>query len=291
MRPILSSLLLAVSLAATPLVAQSPVDLLHPADEAWVARSEGGRGGQGDRRAADAAVAAAEAALQATPESLEVRWRLLRALYFLGEYGLPRNDEEGRLEVHRRARDLAEEGIEAVETTLGGKLRDLAPEPTAARLAAIAGGKEVVFWAAVHWGAWAELEGKIAAARKGVAGIIRDYSGLVIAVDPRYEEAGGLRVQGRLHSESPKLPFFTGWVDRETAIASLEKAVEIAPENMLNHMFLAEAILDHEKSRRQDALEILRRLADSEPRPRYPVEEARIVDDARVLLARETGGG
>ena len=49
------------------------------------------------------------------------------------------------------------------------------------------------------------------------------FSEVVIDIDEEIEEAGGHRVLGRLHSEAPKLPFFTGWVDRKTAVSELRR--------------------------------------------------------------------
>ena len=38
--------------------------------------------------------------------------------------------------------------------------------------------------------------------------------------EPR-QDAAGHRVLGRLHTLAPKVPFFTGWVDRDKAVAEL----------------------------------------------------------------------
>lgn len=282
--PVLATLLAATAAPASEL----PSDLLTAADDAWAERADGARGDSADRAAADALVRACEAAFAAAPDSLEARWRLLRALYFLAEYGVPAAQEETRLGIHARGRDLAEEGIDALEATLGGDLGELDPGETAPRLAAIPGGEQVVFWGAVHWGLWARLRGKIASARQGVAGVIRDYASLVAATDERFEEAGGLRILGRLHTEAPKLPFVTGWIDRRIAVSSLERAIEIAPENAQNHLYLAEALLEHRRDRRDEALAILRRLDAAAPRPAYAVEEARVLADARRLLKQQT---
>ena len=40
------------------------------------------------------------------------------------------------------------------------------------------------------------------------------------------------------------IPFVTGWVDRDTAVAELERAHELAPDDLLTRVYLAEALLD-----------------------------------------------
>jgi predicted Zn-dependent protease len=98
------------------------------------------------------------------------------------------------------------------------------------------------------------------------------------------EGAGGHRVLGRLHSEAPKLPFVTGWVNRKTAISELELAVKMAPDDALNRLYLAEALLEHGKGRDDEAIEILRELVKKTPNPDYLIEEKDTIAKAKVLL-------
>src|SRR5258706_14250159 len=77
------------------------------------------------------------------------------------------------------------------------------------------------FWASVDWGKWALAFGKSAAVKQGAAAKIRDYAAAVILMDPAFEEAGGYRVLGRLHHQTPAEPFFTGWASRADALGNL----------------------------------------------------------------------
>ena len=61
------------------------------------------------------------------------------------------------------------------------------------------------------------------------------YSETLIALDERYEDAGGHRILGRLHTLAPKVPFVTGWVDHGKAVSELRRAVALGPDNLDNH--------------------------------------------------------
>ena len=146
----------------------------------------------------------------------------------------------------------------------------------------------VYFWAGAHWGLWARERGKIAAVRQGAAGKVREYAEIVVAIDERFEEAGGHRVLGRLHSEAPRIPFITGWVDRERAVRELVRSLELVPESILSELYLVEALYRFDGDRRPEALERLRKLVGRPPHPRYVVEDLNALADARELLARWT---
>ncbi|MEE8277226.1 MAG: hypothetical protein V3R89_00680, partial [Thermoanaerobaculia bacterium] len=81
----------------------------------------------------------------------------------------------------------------------------------------------------------------------------------------------------------------TGWIDRDLAVSELQRAVELAPEDLLSRLYLAEALLDHHRQRRGEALELLRDLVRRQPNPDFVVEEEKTLEDARDLLARMGG--
>ena len=59
-------------------------------------------------------------------------------------------------------------------------------------------------------------------------------------------EGGPRRLLGRLHAVAPRVPLFTGWVSRTEGVEHLERAVAIAPEDLANRLYLAEARLELE---------------------------------------------
>lgn len=269
---------------ADPALAQAAI---ARADALWRERAAGHRDGRGKPEPIGSAIAAYEEALAACPECLEARWKLQRALFFLGEYVL--TDRDRRLEVFLRGRDLGEEGIEQLaRLTETRAARDaLTPAERAERLAGQPEAAAIYFWTAAHWGVWGRDRGKLAAARQGVAKVIRDYAETVVAIDPAFEEGGGHRLLGRLHSEAPRVPFFTGWVDRERALSELEAAREVAPGDVATEFFLAEALLDHFPRRRAEGLALLEEVVTWPPSAQNVVEDSKLLEDARRRLARE----
>ena len=274
---ILLPLLLAFSL---PLAAQ-----IDAGDAAWARRGEGR---QGDRAAAgpiDQAIAAYERAVREQPESLEASWKLLRALHYKGDYAV--HTTEGKQKVFGRGREVVEAALDRIGRRVGGreKLDDLPPAQVAKLVSKIPEAPHIFLWGAVHWGLWGEAFGRMAAARQGVGEKIRRYGEIAVALDERFDKAGGHRLLGRLHTLAPKIPFVTGWVDREKAVSHLRRAVALAPEDLYNQVYLADALLQFQPGKEAEARQILRGVLQKKPDP------SRAVEDERALsLARQLGG-
>jgi len=282
-----AALLGITALLAGSAIAEPPDALVARGDAAWERRAEGRRGDRADTEPIGEAVSAYERALEASPDSIAIRERLLRALYFQGQYA---TDGAPRRAIHARGRELAEEGIGRLAADLGRAtpLDVRSPEETAAAVAARPESAALFFWAAGHLGLWAEMSGVFAAARQGVAGKIRDYAQTAVLIDERYETAGGHRILGRLHTETPRIPLITGWVDRNFAVASLERALALAPGDPWNRLYMADALLRFRPRRRDEAAAMVEALIADLPRPGKILEDEKTLADARRLLA-ETG--
>jgi hypothetical protein len=273
-----------------PLTAQTPLpasrdESIARGDAAWEGRAEGQRDGRARREPIALAVAAYEAALAAAPADLEARWKLQRALFFLGEHVTP--DADARLEVFARGRRLGEEGLAGLAG--GGGLDRLLGLP-AAQLRAEVGNPtlaaELFFWTAVHTGLWGRTRGKVASAREGVAAKVRDYAAASTVLDAAIENGGGHRILGRLHSEAPRIPFFTGWIDRSVAVRELETCLAIARHDLTSQLYLGEALIEFVPRRRDEGLRLLRAVVAGQPDPRWLIEELKAIVDARAILAR-----
>jgi tetratricopeptide (TPR) repeat protein len=226
------------------------------------------------------AIAGYRRALAADPGSGEARWKLVRAVHFRGRFCGARPDERRRY--FEEARSLANDGLERLERAAG-------KNEGAARIAAlrkVPGAALVCLWAAVAWGEWALARGKLAAVMQGAAAKVRDLARTSVDLDPRSEDGGGYRVLGRLHDECPRIPLVTGWVSHQAALGYLRQALAIAPDNSVNRLFLAEAILRHEPARRQEAIELLKACAAMTPHPAYLVEDRHFSARARRRLAQ-----
>lgn len=276
--PAMRNLSFALLLAALPLAAQDPIAV---GDAAWARRAEGRQGARAALGPINEAVAAYERAVKEQPDRLEGYSKLLRALHYKGDYAV--QDKEGKQKVFGRGREVVEAALERVARRAGKKLDDLPPEQVAKRVAKIPEAPEIFLWGGIHWGLWGDVYGRIAAARQGVGDKIRRYGEIAVALDERLEKAGGHRLLGRLHTLAPKIPLVTGWVDRGKAISHLRRAVALAPDDLYNQVYLADALLQHQPEKAAEAREILRKVLQKKPDPARVVEDERALAEARQL--------
>lgn len=260
-------------------------ELVGRGDAAWTRRAEGHRGPRAAAAPVDGAIAAYEQALRLQPANPEISWKLLRALHFKGDFVV--SGSAAQQQVFDRGRQVAEAAIGGLARPAGGRPRfdALAPAAAAKALAGVPDAAPVFLWAGVHWGLWGDAFGRLAAARQGVGDKVRRYGEIGVLLDERRDDAAGHRLLGRLHALAPKVPFVTGWVDRDVAIAELRKAVALAPANANNQLYLAEALLEHKPAAKAEAQAILRRLAARSPDPAQVVEEEHAIAAAKRLLA------
>ena len=271
--------------APTPSPADTPdlAALLLEADARFARRSQGAIDDVADKLEVDAAIALYRRALALAPRDVEILGRLMRALHFRGAYtGAGPEEKKAIFEEGRKMGQDAVDRLEAQAKATRGLSRIEA-------LRLVKGTPALYLWTAGHWGEWALVRGKFAAARSGIAGKLRDLSQTVIDLDPTFEDAAGYRLLGRLHSEAPKIPFITGWVSRDKALQYLRRAHETGPRHPVTWYFLAEAILDHQPEKRGEALSLLERCANTPPRPDTLLEDARYASLARKQLDQLRG--
>ena len=282
-----SGVVLAALFAFCSLAAHA--DEIARGDAAWARRAEGEREGRPLPGPILEAVRSYESALSARPESLEARWKLLRALHFAGDFAAP--DEEELRRIFDRAREVSDEGLDLLADGVGSRVRleEMDPEDIRNRLrAADVSPRDVArlyFWSAINWGAWSRNAGLLSAVRQGVANRIHRYTLIAIALEPDYDEGGAFRLLGRLHAELPRVPFVSGWVDREESIPLLERAYAMAPANPGNRLLLALTLLDLAPERRREALDLLKQVEGLIPRPSMRIEDLAMRREARELLA------
>jgi hypothetical protein len=229
-----------------------------------------------------------ESALAARPESLEARWKLLRALHFAGDFAS--QGEEERSRIFDRARDVSEKGLTllAERVASGTRLEEMDSEQMPSRLDAAGvpanDAARLYFWSAINWAAWSRDAGLLSAVRRGVANRLHRYVLVTIALEPDYEDGGAFRLLGRLHAELPRVPFISGWVDRDQSVPLVERAYAIAPSNPGNRLLLALTLLDLAPERRGEALDLLRQVEGLAPRPSMRIEDLAMRREARERL-------
>jgi hypothetical protein len=284
-RPLL--LLLGTLAASLSLAAETPAPRTAEADALWEARAAGATGGAALAGPIDAVIAACRKGIAESPGTLDLRWRLMRALYFKGEYAVP--DDAAKRVVFDEGKVAGEEALVLVRKEAGARTGKSLEGATPVELVpAVSGRVDVVasfYWASVDWGKWALVFGKTAAVKKGAAAKIRDYATAVIQLDPRFEGGGGYRVLGRLHHQTPSVPFLTGWASRAEALRNLRLAVKTEPTDLINRLYLAEATWEYEPARRDEARKALEALIAAPPAPGLSVEDRKTQETARAILA------
>ena len=141
---------------------------------------------------------------------------LMRSYYFQGKF-IAKTDEEKK-KVFSKGKKLGE------------RLINLYPKSAPAR-----------YWFLVNLGSWAEVYGTMAAAKEGVAGLMRGHAKKIIELDPNYSNGGGYFMLGAVHFKSPYIPFILSWPDNNLAIKNLEKAYGIGNSTPSQTVYLARA--------------------------------------------------
>lgn len=107
----------------------------------------------------------------------------------------------------------------------------------------------------------------------------------VIALDERYENAGGHRALGRMYHQLPGFPISFG--SNQKALMHLKRAHELFPKDIITHAFYAEVLYD--EGRKKEA----RRHADFVVTTKIAEEDAQeYVEYVNIALdiVRKTGG-
>jgi hypothetical protein len=276
-------LALALSMIAAAALAQ-----VAEGDQHYAARAEGHVGGRAKAAHIDAAIAAYQRAATANPKDLEARWKLLRAYRFKGAYVAASNDEK------KNVYAVAKTAGEGALALLGGLLKAKgvasaakAPEKQVADAArTIPGAGETFLWDAVNWGEWALAYGKMAAAREGAADRIRREATIATLIDPKLEGGAPQRVLGRLHDQTPRIPFLTGWASEKEAVRFLNESLKLDPTNKITKVFLAEAMVSNDSDTKPQAIKMLKECLTAPDPPEYEVEQAAATEDARALLKK-----
>jgi len=270
-------------LVATAATAQVP-----DGDQHWNARAEGSQNGRAKADQINAAIAAYQKAVTADPNDLDPRWKLLRALRFKGAYVAATNDE--KKQIYAQAKRSGDEAMKVLDKRLAAKginSSSKASEKQVAEAAkTISGAPEIFLWDSINWGEWALAYGKFAAAREGAADRIRREATIANLVDPKLEGGSPSRVLGRLHDQTPRIPFLTGWASSRDAVRFLNDSLKIDPANKITIVFLAEAMVNNNSDARPQAVQMLKNAVATPIDTNYVVEQTAALNDAKNLLRK-----
>lgn len=271
----------ALSLSAQVISAQ-----VSEGDRHYAARATGAQGARAAAGPIDAAIAAYQRAIAQNANDVEAHARLLRAYRYKGAYVAANNEEKKK--IYALAKTAGDTALGVVGRLVAGRgvKPDAAEKNVAAVARAIPNAADVYVWDAVNWGEWALAYGKMAAARQGAADRIRREAMIAHLIDPSLEGGTPSRVLGRLHDQTPSIPFITGWASSKEAVKFLEQSLKLDPTNKITLVFLAEALVSDNSSTKPRAIQLLRTVVDTPVHPEYIVEDAAAIDDARALLKK-----
>lgn len=257
---------------------------MEQADKHYAERANDASGPHAGPVAINAAIQGYQNELKEHPGNIEAHWKLLRAYRYLGAYVARTNEQ--KKQIYGNAKVAGEKALNVVNKVLGDKAKGSEQQVAAAARAANPGIGEVFLWDAVNWGEWALAYGKLAAARQGAADRIRREATIANLINPQMEMGGPSRVLGRLHDQTPRIPFLTGWASAKEALRFLNESLRIDPTNKVTLTFLAEAMVSHDSSTKPQAIALLRKAVEQPIHPDYPVEDAAAVEDAKALLKK-----
>lgn len=246
-------------------------DPLALADSLYALRAEGADYDRARREPIAAAIAAYERAASARPESIEVQWKLLRALFFEGQYtGYSRPERRAR---YAEAVEQAESFLAQAANACGGQRTW--KRGTRAELANHCDpgdAAQLYLWSAIAWAQWGRASGLIDAVRSGMATKLHDYALRVVELDPSCEGGGGQRLLASLHARLPNIPFITGFVRREKAVPLATEALALDADHPGNRYIYATVLFRVDPDRRAEAEDLLRQLAADAPSGPWRVE-------------------
>ena len=196
------------------LLAQSDLEL---GIAAYQKRAEGSSGATAQSEPIGTAIAHFEQAVKSPDSELNAGVHLLKSYYYKGKYVL--KNENSQKETYNKGKALAE------------KLINKYPNSGALR-----------YWYLVNLGSWAEVYGIFAAAREGVADIMRTQSLKIVELDPNYQNGGGDFMLGAVHFKSPRIPFFLSWPSNDEAVKYLTKAFGTGRSTPSQTVYLARAL-------------------------------------------------
>lgn len=223
------------------------------------------------------------------PDRFDIRWRLMRAIYYRGEFEAAGPEKDA---AWSEGRDLAVAGIARL-ADLGAGTPPHELEP-GTRQAWVSGTRldpsdlaRFYFWSSIHLGSWSRTAGLLTAVREGVANRIHAYLGVTLELDPAYDRGGPHRLLSALHASLPRVPFVTGWVDRTQALPQAERALAIAPDDPGNR-FLWALTVAKQQGPSEATQAVFEEIAQLEPRPGFEQEDAALRQEALKRL-EETG--
>jgi tetratricopeptide (TPR) repeat protein len=238
------SLLVVFALALAPAAVRAGVpELLKEADGYYAQRAKPGM--------ADKAIETYQQVLALDDSVADAYWKLARTYYWKGT--LEKSDA--------KAADAYREGIEFAKLGVATDAKSVGAH----------------FWLAVSYGKFGEAKG-IMQSLHLVDPLMKEAK-ISLELDETYQDGGPHRLMCRVYM---KLPGFKGG-DIDKALEHCRKAIAIGPQEHMNHLYLAEALL--QKGDKPEAKKALRKVLELPINPTYAPEHEQQQAEAKKLLA------
>ena len=270
-----------IAAAVLCVITNSAAAQVAEGDSLYARRGEGHQGAHASAKTIDGAIAAYQKAIAEAPQDLEPRAKLLRAIRYKGAYVARTNEE--KKSVYAAGKKASGEAMAVLARKLP-KAAEATPQQLAPQLRAIPFATDIYYWDSVLWGEWAVAYGKMAALSEGAADRIKRNATVAMLADSRLEGGGGARVLGRLHNQTPRVPFVTGWASDAEAVKLLRQSADADPSIKITRVFLAEAMVAADKKKRAEAVRILKEVIAAPTDPAFIVEDLDAQEKARALL-------
>ena len=220
-------------------------------------RQDGSKGTLASTENIDKAIKQFSSALVSPESEKDAALYLLKSYYYKAEFAV--QDKEEKKKIFNEGKALGEKYIEKY------------PESP-----------EFRYWYLVNLGSWAQVYGILAAAREGVADLMRTHYEKIIELDPEYRNGGGYFMLGAVHFKSPYIPFLLSWPDNDDAIKYLQLSVDTGNAEMNQKNYLAQALSKDGRDKKARAL--LTEVINTEPSTNTLVEDLDDIEEARQLL-------
>ena len=217
-------------------------------------RAEGSVGLKAKAEPINSAIEEFEKGMLSSVNALESGVYLLRSYYYKGQFVLKDNDE--KKEIFNKGKILGESLIKKY------------PKSAAIR-----------YWYLVNLGRWSQVYGTFAAAKEGVADLMRTHSQKIIDLDPEYMNGGGYFMLGAIHLKSPYIPFILSWPSNKEAIKYLKLALNQGEKTPSQVVYLARAL--YKDGKKDKAIQHLKNLIS------MPISELNKVEDLQYKIEAE----
>jgi len=238
------SLVWILALALAPAAAHAGVpELMKEADGYYAQRDKPGM--------ADKAIETYQQVLALDDSVADAYWKLARTYYWKGTQ---EKSDAKAADAYREGIEFAKLGVALDDKSVGAH-----------------------FWLAVSYGKFGEAKGIMQSLH--LVDPLMAEAKKALALDEKYQEGGPHRVLCRVYM---KLPGFKGG-DIDKAIEHGRKSVEFGPEEHMNYLYLAEALI--QKGDKAEAKKLLQKVLELPIGEKYAPEHREQQAEAKKLLA------